>query len=781
MATRDDVKQDFIPSPRVSVVDFPSVEFVVQDIVDTLRIREESFRGQSEFRLLAASGKESLGGGVSVGITVELQDNLIAFEGRTTPAETGTVTTSSSPAVSGKIQLIDINALFITSLIERGSLVINYTDMSISEVHCVDSETQLTTKTLVNGTSNTFTLGDNYDVFRIIQCNILGGNVVAIDEFGAEISPVLPTAFTQVIRTSSSSATIVNQTTLEIAAFDGAVTIDVLNGVPGTAYPIGTGGQPVNNLNDAKTIATTYNLRSLRVLRDLTIGATDNIDGLFLIGDGKSLSTFTFISGCSTSETTFVTAELTGVLSGATNAHFCTLVDLFGIGCTTTESNLIECEFETGTIQLRADNNKKIHISRCESGAAGTSTPPDFDFNGTVGNITFHKYAGTCQFSNLTQPIQVSFDTSGGAITINSSCTNGTVTIGGATKLVDNSGVGCDVINNTSHKLVWDHDSTIFIPDSMGAIQRRLAYHGVISVDVNNGAAGTSWPLGTATDPVNNITDATAIGIAEGIFHLEIAEDVTIGATDNVDGFIIQGSHATKSEITVVAGASTILTEFRDCQLTGTMNGQIVVRDSFTNDIFMFEGVMFQTMLTGTLSLAGTQPSYILSGYSGNTSPPGPEIDFNGTGQELVVRDYSGALKFVNKTGPESACVDFVSGKLTLDGTVTNGVITVRGTYELVDNSTGTTITRNTNLDVIEFKIDNIQTDVDVIEVTVSNMSLVIDDLIKYQRNKSIIDPIAFTLTIYEDDQVTPLTVFDLKDSAGVASVTSIFQRIPVP
>ena len=99
----------------------------------------------------------------------------------------------------------------------------------------------------------------------------------------------------------------------------------------------------------------------------------------------------------------------------------------------------------------------------------------------------------------------------------------------------------------------------------------------------------------------------------------------------------------------------------------------------------------------------------------------------------------------------------------------------------MVDNSTGTTVTRNTNLDVIEFKVDNIQTDVDVIEVTVSNMSLVIDDLIKYQRNKSIIDPIAFTLTIYEDDQTTPLTVFDLKDSAGVASITSIFQRIPVP
>ena len=571
---------------------------------------------------------------------------------------------------------------------------------------------------------------------------------------------------------------------LEQAVFDGAVTIDVLGGVPGTAYPIGTPGEPVNNLDDAKIIAAANNLQGIRVLNDLTIVATDNIDGFFLVGDGKSLSTFTFIAGCSTSETTFVNAELTGVLSGATNAHFCTLSTLSGIGCTTTESNLVECEFESGIIQLRADNNKKIHVSRCESGAAGTTTPPEFDFNGTVGNITFHKYAGTCQFSNLTQPIQVSFDTSGGALNINSSCTNGIVTIGGDTKLVDNSGVGCDVINNTSHKLTWDHDSTVFIPNSMGAIQRRLAYHGVINVDVNNGAAGTGWPLGTATDPVNNIADAITIGLAEGIFHLEIAEDATIGATDNVDGFIVQGAHATKSEITVVAGASTVLTEFRDCQLTGTMSGQIVVRDSFTNDVLMFEGVMFQTMITGTLSLAGTRPSYILSCYSGNPAPPAPEIDFNGAGQELVVRDYSGALKLVNKTGPESACFDFVSGKLTLDGTVTNGTITVRGIYELIDNSAGlpnVVVNQTTNLDDIEFKIDNIQTDIDVIEVTLGNISTVIDDLIKYQRNRSVIDPVAFTLTIYEDDKTTPLKVFDLKDQNGVASVTKIFERIPRP
>lgn len=42
------------------------------------------------------------------------------------------------------------------------------------------------------------------------QCNVNGGNLVAVDTNNINISPIQPTAFTQVITTSSSSATLVN-------------------------------------------------------------------------------------------------------------------------------------------------------------------------------------------------------------------------------------------------------------------------------------------------------------------------------------------------------------------------------------------------------------------------------------------------------------------------------------------------------------------------------------------------------------------------------------------
>jgi len=82
MTTRTDVAVDFFATPqRIAEVADPSTEFIMQDVVDTLRIAESSFTGMSFPSLLDAFGKQDLGGGVKVGITVALQEAKIAFEG----------------------------------------------------------------------------------------------------------------------------------------------------------------------------------------------------------------------------------------------------------------------------------------------------------------------------------------------------------------------------------------------------------------------------------------------------------------------------------------------------------------------------------------------------------------------------------------------------------------------------------------------------------------------------------------------------------------------------
>jgi len=207
MTTRTDVIVDYLDSPRVVEVAAPSTEMTMQDLVDTLRKIEDSFQGMSYLKLLNASGKEDLGGGVSVGITVAKQNAKLAFEGRTSPAQTGTISTVPGSPITGRDSFTDAAANFIGNNVTRGSLVVNFSDRSIAEVIKAVSTTQLITKTLVNGLTNTYTALDIYHVYNIEQCIAGSGNLTAVDDGGSPIPAILPTPFTQVVLQASSSAT----------------------------------------------------------------------------------------------------------------------------------------------------------------------------------------------------------------------------------------------------------------------------------------------------------------------------------------------------------------------------------------------------------------------------------------------------------------------------------------------------------------------------------------------------------------------------------------------
>jgi hypothetical protein len=328
---------------------------------------------------------------------------------------------------------------------------------------------------------------------------------------------------------------------------------------------------------------------------------------------------------------------------------------------------------------------------------------------------------------------------------------------------------------------VWDKPAIeSVVPGSHGSISRRAAFGEHVHLNTNDGTAGTTYPQGTHGAPVNNFADAIAICAAEGINSIVLAEDGVIGATDNVSGLTIIGSHGVKSQITVTAGATTELTQFFNCQLTGVLNGRVVVRDSVIDDITGFEGILHQTVIQGSVAFAaGNNKSFILNCYSGVPGTGAPEFDLDLLTQGLAFRAYTGGIKLTNVVNNNNITVDFISGQLIMNGTVTTGTVVVRGIYHLSDTSPITPI-QNTNLDTIEFKVDAVQTDVDAIQVDITNIGTVIDELIKYQKNRTVIDPVAFTMTIFDNDGITPLHVFDLKDQNGVASVESIFERIPV-
>lgn len=57
----------------------------------------------------------------------------------------------------------------------------------------------------------------------------------------------------------------------------------------------------------------------------------------------------------------------------------------------------------------------------------------------------------------------------------------------------------------------------------------------------------------------------------------------------------------------------------------------------------------------------------------------------------------------------------------------------------------------------------------------------IVNTLLKFETNRTKIDKVAKTLTIYDNDDVTPLIVFDLKDGTGAPSVAEVCERMPTP
>jgi hypothetical protein len=96
----------------------------------------------------------------------------------------------------------------VSAGIQPGSYLVNWTDRSVSDVQRVVDFNTLEVRALQNGTDNDFDIADDYSIWNIVQCRADGGNLVAVDDLAAAISAIRPSAFTQVILTLSSSATI---------------------------------------------------------------------------------------------------------------------------------------------------------------------------------------------------------------------------------------------------------------------------------------------------------------------------------------------------------------------------------------------------------------------------------------------------------------------------------------------------------------------------------------------------------------------------------------------
>ena len=426
MTTRTDVTVDFRSSPRAAEVAAPSVQMTMQDLVDTLRKLEDQFtEGVSFSKLLNASGKEELGGGVKVGITVALQNLLLAFEGRTTPAQVGTVTGSPANPIDTRLTMQDSAATFVTNGVTRGSLLVNFTDQSVAEVYRVNSETEIETKLLVEGIGNTYDNTDVYKIWNIVQCNATGGNLVALDDLGATLdSPILPTAFTQVILTSSSSATLSEQADIQFSSYSEQVFVnpDSPNSSASIDFPSGTRRQPAETFSQALIIAADVGLNAIAFRGTHVLPVGPVFDDLSFIGDSESASTLSVPAGVTANNCEYENMMLTGTLDGESEVVDCSVGNL-----SVFSGDLHSCGL-TGTITLAG--GAQTSVLNCYSRVAGGSTPV-IDMGGSGQSLIIRGYEGGIELQNKTGSDECSIDMSSGQIVLNDTVTTGTLWLRG--------------------------------------------------------------------------------------------------------------------------------------------------------------------------------------------------------------------------------------------------------------------------------------------------------------------------------------------------------------
>lgn len=211
-------------------------------------------------------------------------------------------------------------------------------------------------------------------------------------------------------------------------------------------------------------------------------------------------------------------------------------------------------------------------------------------------------------------------------------------------------------------------------------------YANGIYVDQSSTYSGTLHPKGTLREPVNNLGDAHIIAEFRGVQEVKFLGNGLIGVTDDFTNYIFHGQNANLTYITVETQANVVNCEFKECTITGVLDGGSIIRDAVIYDLNYVNGVVFNTMLGGgTIQLGGSAVAHFLNCYSGVPGESTPIVDMGGSGQSLAFRNYNGGIKLINKTGVESVSLDLNSGQAILDNTVTNGVIVCRGVGKLID------------------------------------------------------------------------------------------------
>ncbi|WP_333710365.1 hypothetical protein [Malikia spinosa] len=235
------------------------------------------------------------------------------------------------------------------------------------------------------------------------------------------------------------------------------------------------------------------------------------------------------------------------------------------------------------------------------------------------------------------------------------------------------------------------------------------AFGGVVALDVTHGYPGTGYvdgiPIGTHARPSNNVADAAFIAELRGIEVIVVHGEMVLTSGDDLSGYTIRGENAITTMVTIEAGANVSNCQFEDMIISNSvLDGYAYTKHCSVNNVDGIEGYVELAMLSGNLSLAGTQNTYFIScksGCVGLGTADLPVLSMAGSGRHVAFRGYEGPIKITNSTDPDNTiCIDVSSGAtITIDPSCTAGNIYVGGIAHLPPTAHGMTVHLDRQLD----------------------------------------------------------------------------------
>lgn len=233
---------------------------------------------------------------------------------------------------------------------------------------------------------------------------------------------------------------------------------------------------------------------------------------------------------------------------------------------------------------------------------------------------------------------------------------------------------------------VWSSNSAVHTTheDTMGHLLSKLSY---ITKKVYVDTDALTNGDGSQSSPYNNVTDAIDYAEEHNIRDIILSGDIILDR--NLKNFTIYGIGVPEVDL---ADNDISGSHFHQCQIKGnfTFNKPVVIRDSLIKDGAYIGGFIENSVLEGdVICKAGTTLLKDVTSYADGLNHV---IDCNNENVNLTFGGYKGGLIITNCTSNTNVLdINVDPGEVTLDSTVTEGTIVIRGFCTFTDNSTGNT------------------------------------------------------------------------------------------